>query len=45
MRCGTENKLTNAFEPNRCVYEFDFITPARCTHAVPEGQEDIHDEL
>lgn len=45
MRCGTENKLTNAFEPNRCVYEFDFLTPARCTHSVPEGQEDMHDEL
>ena len=45
MRCGTENKVTNAFEPNRCVYEFDFLTPARCTHSVPEGHEDIHDEL
>ena len=47
LRCGTENKLLAASEPERCTYEFEFETPALCTIKTdPQtGETDNHDEL
>lgn len=45
MKCGIENKLVNAFEPSRCEYEFDFITPSRCSEPPARSSTDTHDEL
>ena len=41
LRCGAENKLIGASEPNRCEYLFMFETPAAC-EPLPPVQ---HDEL
>jgi len=41
LRCGGENKLVAASEPNRCEYLFLFETPAAC-QPLPPIQ---HDEL
>ena len=41
IRCGAENKLVSASEPNRCEYEFMFETPAVCEPLPPLN----HDEL
>ena len=41
IRCGAENKLVSAAEPNRCEYEFMFETPAVCEPLPPLN----HDEL
>ena len=41
IRCGSENKLVSAAEPNRCEYEFMFETPAVCEPLPPLN----HDEL
>jgi len=41
LRCGGENKLVAASEPNRCEYLFLFETPAAC-QPLPPNQ---HDEL
>jgi len=38
--CGTENKLIEASEPNRCEYQFNVETPAVC-----EEINFVHDEL
>lgn len=45
VACGTENRLVNVLEPNRCEYEFHFETPAVCYDAGVEATEDEHDEL
>ena len=42
LRCGAENKLVSAAEPNRCEYEFMFETPAACQPLPPTTH---HDEL
>ena len=42
LRCGAENKLVSAAEPNRCEYEFMFETPAACQPLPPATH---HDEL
>ncbi|XP_067943914.1 glucosidase 2 subunit beta-like [Watersipora subatra] len=39
--CGKENQLSNAAEPNRCEYSFDFTTPAAC-HSLPDVHDDAH---
>ena len=41
LRCGAENILVGASEPNRCEYLFLFETPAAC-QPLPPIQ---HDEL
>ena len=41
LRCGAENKLVGASEPNRCEYLFVFETPAACEPLPPI----MHDEL
>ena len=41
LRCGSENKLVGASEPNRCEYLFVFETPAACEPLPPI----MHDEL
>ncbi|XP_064604900.1 glucosidase 2 subunit beta-like isoform X2 [Liolophura sinensis] len=33
LRCGLENMLTGASEPNRCEYQFIFTTPAVCSQS------------
>ena len=43
IKCGTEDELLSASEPNRCEYAMDFSTPAACTHSLPN--RDIHEEL
>lgn len=43
LRCGKENKLISAYEPNRCEYAMIFTTPALCDLSV-EAQSK-HDEL
>ncbi|XP_038075043.1 glucosidase 2 subunit beta-like isoform X1 [Patiria miniata] len=47
LRCGLENKLVSASEPERCTYEFQFETPSLCTTKtdVETGEIDSHDEL
>ncbi|XP_015115766.1 glucosidase 2 subunit beta [Diachasma alloeum] len=43
LRCGKENKLISASEPNRCEYAMIFTTPALCDPNA-EAQSN-HDEL
>eukprot|EP01095_Lingulamoeba_sp_RSL-Kostka_P005456 TRINITY_DN167_c3_g1_i1.p1 TRINITY_DN167_c3_g1~~TRINITY_DN167_c3_g1_i1.p1 ORF type:complete len:429 (-),score=162.58 TRINITY_DN167_c3_g1_i1:15-1301(-) len=31
LRCATENSISDVTEPNKCVYELIFHTPAACT--------------
>ncbi|XP_046337021.1 glucosidase 2 subunit beta-like isoform X1 [Haliotis rufescens] len=47
LQCGTDNQLLSAAEPSRCEYQFEFATPARCTHPTPEEYQmnSGHDEL
>ncbi|XP_071498479.1 glucosidase 2 subunit beta-like [Diadema antillarum] len=47
LKCGIENKITSASEPDRCVYQFELITPALCTYKydINTGEADTHDEL
>nr|XP_022319009.1 glucosidase 2 subunit beta-like isoform X3 [Crassostrea virginica] len=45
ITCGPDHQLTNAYEPSRCEYAFDFITPCACDqHSQPQVKE-IRDEL
>ena len=37
LRCGSENKLVHAHEPERCVYEGTFETPAVCSESHAEA--------
>ncbi|XP_030851423.1 glucosidase 2 subunit beta [Strongylocentrotus purpuratus] len=47
LRCGVENRVLSASEPDRCVYQFEFTTPALCTYKydLSTGETDTHDEL
>ncbi|CAL1281620.1 unnamed protein product [Larinioides sclopetarius] len=45
LHCGIENKLLSSTEPNRCEYEFDFITPASCPPPGETHQVHQHTEL
>ncbi|XP_041475041.1 glucosidase 2 subunit beta-like [Lytechinus variegatus] len=47
LKCGVENSVTSASEPDRCVYQFEFTTPALCTYKydLSTGETDTHDEL
>ncbi|XP_069125960.1 glucosidase 2 subunit beta-like isoform X1 [Argopecten irradians] len=45
FKCGPENQLTNAYEPSRCEYAFDFITPVSCSGKVSPLDTHAHDEL
>ncbi|XP_022092279.1 glucosidase 2 subunit beta-like isoform X2 [Acanthaster planci] len=47
LRCGLEDKLVAASEPERCTYEFQFETPALCITKtdLETGETDSHDEL
>ncbi|XP_006816140.1 glucosidase 2 subunit beta-like [Saccoglossus kowalevskii] len=46
LRCGIDNVVITAFEPNRCEYEMEFKTPALCNQIIdPEALIDKHDEL
>jgi len=45
VACSVKNELIAASEPNRCEYEFKFLSPAAC-HQVPiEHKDTEHDEL
>lgn len=44
LSCGAENKLTSVSEPNKCVYLFEFETPAVCTLSNTESMHE-HEEL
>jgi len=41
LKCGTENKLVHVHEPERCVYEALFETPAICDVAHAERLQQI----
>jgi len=43
LSCGLNNELVSASEPNRCEYQFEFLTPAACSQQ-PQPSAD-HDEL
>lgn len=45
LTCGPEHQLTNAYEPSRCEYAFDFITPCACNQPPQPQDKDPHDEL
>ncbi|KAK9878881.1 hypothetical protein WA026_003710 [Henosepilachna vigintioctopunctata] len=45
LSCGSENKVTSVFEPNRCEYVFTFTTPASCYDVINNDSEKRHDEL
>ncbi|KAI1289710.1 Glucosidase 2 subunit beta [Halotydeus destructor] len=47
VRCGTENQVVGASEPNRCEYALDFETPAMCVARNFGSPEEAgnHDEL
>ncbi|XP_061191437.1 glucosidase 2 subunit beta-like isoform X1 [Saccostrea echinata] len=45
ITCGPEHQLTNAYEPSRCEYAFDFVTPCACNQPPPVHDKDPHDEL
>ncbi|PIK50155.1 putative glucosidase 2 subunit beta [Apostichopus japonicus] len=47
LKCGKENQLMGASEPERCVYEFTMTTPALCNKKIDltSGNMDGHDEL
>ncbi|XP_062589680.1 glucosidase 2 subunit beta-like isoform X3 [Saccostrea cucullata] len=45
ITCGPEHQLTNAYEPSRCEYAFDFVTPCACNQPPPPHDKDPHDEL
>ncbi|KAK2194125.1 hypothetical protein NP493_2g09049 [Ridgeia piscesae] len=44
VNCGKENQLLTATEPNKCEYEFQFVTPTACSQ-VPSPADESHDEL
>ena len=37
LKCGTEEKIVNAGEPNRCEYAMEFLTPALCHDEFPNS--------
>ncbi|XP_060080704.1 glucosidase 2 subunit beta-like isoform X2 [Ylistrum balloti] len=45
FKCGPENQLTNAYEPSRCEYAFDFISPVSCSGKISPMDPHSHDEL
>ncbi|XP_048760429.2 uncharacterized protein LOC125669743 isoform X3 [Ostrea edulis] len=45
ISCGPEHQLTNAYEPSRCEYAFDFLTPCACNQPPTPHDKDTHDEL
>ena len=47
VKCGLSNELTSATEPNKCEYEFGFLSPAACNEQVKIAafQPGEHDEL
>ena len=42
LKCGAEDKVTAAMEPNRCEYLLEFVTPAICQ---PVDHSLYHEEL
>ena len=42
LKCGAEDKVTAAMEPNRCEYLLEFVTPAVCQ---PVDHSLYHEEL
>ncbi|XP_021377266.1 glucosidase 2 subunit beta-like isoform X2 [Mizuhopecten yessoensis] len=45
FKCGPENQLINAYEPSRCEYAFDFVTPVSCSGRLSPMETRSHDEL
>lgn len=45
LRCGLENEVLSASEPNRCEYAFEFRTPALCVIQDEHLSNQSHDEL
>ncbi|XP_071953931.1 glucosidase 2 subunit beta-like [Antedon mediterranea] len=45
MTCGKENAVLSATEPERCVYQFEFTTPALCKTQISINEnEPLHPE-
>ena len=44
LKCGVEDKLISASEPNKCEYAMDFTTPALCEGKV-KNKKTLHVEL
>ena len=45
LRCGQEDAIVSAGEPNRCEYALEFVTPAVCTKPPSSGSFGPHVEL
>lgn len=45
LHCSVKNELVAASEPNRCEYEFKFLTPSACSTIPVEHKDPEHDEL
>ncbi|KAK3089491.1 hypothetical protein FSP39_004022, partial [Pinctada imbricata] len=45
LKCGQDHQLTNAYEPSRCEYAFDFTTPCICATPSADDKSPDHDEL
>nr|XP_022319661.1 glucosidase 2 subunit beta-like isoform X1 [Crassostrea virginica] len=45
ITCGPDHQLTNAYEPSRCEYAFDFITPCACDQHSQPQVKNLHEEL
>lgn len=44
VQCGKDNQLLSVYEPNRCEYEFQFMTPTACSQG-SSATDELHDEL
>ena len=45
LKCGVEDKIVSAYEPNKCEYAMDFTTPALCRGEVKGKPRNIRVEL
>ena len=45
LKCGVEDKIVSAYEPNKCEYAMDFTTPALCRGEVNGKPRNIRVEL